>query len=53
MKERFVRCGYCKAEVPDEICKLAGHRRVIGGREYVFCCVSCAQKFLQKKKAKA
>ena len=52
MKEQFVRCEYCKAEVPAETCKLAGHRRVIGGKDYVFCCASCAQRFLQKKKTK-
>jgi YHS domain-containing protein len=51
MKPKFVRCGYCKAEIPEETCKLASHRRIIDGREYLFCCAKCAERFLEKKKS--
>ena len=50
MNSEFVRCEFCKAEVPQEACKLAAHHTVIDGKEYVFCCAKCAQKYQQKKK---
>jgi YHS domain-containing protein len=50
MKPEFVRCEFCKAEVPKEACRLAAYRAVIGGKEYVFCCQKCAQRYERKKK---
>jgi len=50
MKEQFVKCEFCKAEIPQETCKLASHRTVINGKEYVFCCAKCAERYEQTKK---
>jgi YHS domain-containing protein len=50
MKSEFVRCEFCKAEMPSEACKLAAHRTIIGGKEYVFCCAKCAERYKQKRK---
>lgn len=50
MKPQFVRCEFCKAEIPQETCKLAAHHAVIEGKEYIFCCGKCAQRFRQAKK---
>ena len=49
MKEEFVRCSYCKMEVPAEACKLAAYRKTIDGKQYVFCCANCADRFEKKK----
>ena len=49
MKPEFVKCDYCKAEIPSEACRLAAHTTVIDGKEYVFCCVKCAQRYKKKK----
>jgi len=50
MSSKFVQCEFCKTEIPLETCELATYRTVIDGKEYVFCCAKCAQRFLQKKK---
>jgi YHS domain-containing protein len=50
MKPQFIRCEFCKAEIPQEACKLASHHTVIEGKEYVFCCEKCAQRYKQTKK---
>lgn len=52
MKEEFVKCSYCRADVAAEACKLAAHRRVIDGKQYVFCCANCADRF-DKKRSKS
>jgi YHS domain-containing protein len=53
MKPEFVRCEFCKAEIPSETCKLAAYKRVIDGKKYTFCCVRCAERYKQgKRKAK-
>jgi YHS domain-containing protein len=49
MKPEFVKCDYCKAEIPSEACRLAAHTTVIDGKEYVFCCAKCAQRYKKKK----
>jgi len=49
MKPQFVRCEFCKAEISDEACKLASHCTVINGKEYVFCCAKCAQRYQKTK----
>jgi YHS domain-containing protein len=50
MKPQFVQCEFCKAEIPQEACKLASHRTVIKGKQYVFCCARCAERYGQTKK---
>ena len=52
MKPEFVRCEYCKAEIPLERCEFATYRTVIDGKEYVFCCAQCAKRYGKKKKTK-
>jgi|YelNatPaOPRAMG01_1025707.scaffolds.fasta_scaffold88069_3 YHS domain-containing protein len=47
----FVRCRMCGLELRGEECLFATHRRVIGGREYLFCCERHADEF-EKKMAK-
>ena len=49
MKPKFVRCEYCKAEIPSETCRLAAYATTIDGKEYAFCCVKCAERYEQKK----
>jgi|MudIll2142460700_1097286.scaffolds.fasta_scaffold1557157_2 YHS domain-containing protein len=44
MKPKVVQCEYCKTDVSSEPCKLASIKTVIDGKEYVFCCLSCAQQ---------
>jgi YHS domain-containing protein len=55
MKPEFIRCEFCKVEIPSETCKLAAQTTKIDGKEYTFCCVSCAQRYKkrQSKTAKA
>ena len=52
MKPEFVRCDFCKAEIPSEACKLATYSTVINGKKYVFCCEKCATRYRQKKEEK-
>jgi YHS domain-containing protein len=49
MKPEFVRCEFCKAEISQEACKLAAHQATIEGKEYLFCCGKCAQRYKQSK----
>jgi len=46
----FVKCEMCNAEIPAGKCVFAAHKSVIDGKEYVFCCVRCAEAFEKKKK---
>ncbi|MDH5793204.1 MAG: hypothetical protein OEZ18_01400 [Candidatus Bathyarchaeota archaeon] len=50
MKEEFVRCEFCKTEIPPEACQLAAYRTVIDGKQYVFCCEKCAQRYQKTRK---
>jgi len=49
MKPKFVRCEFCKEEIPLGTCKFAAYTTNIDGREYTFCCVRCAERYKQKK----
>jgi YHS domain-containing protein len=50
MTPEFIKCEFCKAEIPlGEACKLATYAAKIDGKEYVFCCEKCAQRYKQKK----
>jgi YHS domain-containing protein len=53
MKKEFVQCEFCKVEIPSGTCQLASYSTVIDGKEYVFCCKSCAERYQQKKKKAA
>jgi len=53
MKPQFVRCEYCKMEIPQEQCELAAFRTIIDGKEYLFCCAKCAQQYQKKAKKPA
>ena len=48
----FVKCKMCKARVPSDTCVFAIHKRVIEGKEYIFCCIRCAEDFEKKKNEK-
>jgi YHS domain-containing protein len=50
MKPEFVRCEFCRMKIPMEGCRLAAHHTVIDGREYVFCCTKCADRYQRKTK---
>lgn len=49
MKPKFVRCEYCRSEIPSETCKLAAYTTTIDGKEYTFCCVKCSERYKEKK----
>ncbi len=51
MGPKFIQCEFCKAKFPLEKCELAACTAVINGKEHVFCCRSCAQRYEQKKKS--
>jgi len=50
MKEEFVRCEFCKTEIPLGACQLAAYRTVIDGKQYIFCCEICAQRYQKARK---
>jgi len=49
MNPKFIRCEYCKAVIPSETCALATYKTVIEGKEYIFCCKQCAQRYQKRK----
>ena len=52
MKRELVQCDYCKSKVSLERCEFATQKTVIDGKEYVFCCAQCAQRFKTKGEKK-
>jgi len=48
----FIKCEMCNAEIPAGKCVFATYKRVIGGKEYLFCCANCAEAFEKRKKLK-
>jgi len=50
MSSKFIRCEFCKDEIPSELCKIAAYSRVIDGKKYTFCCEMCAQRYQKNKK---
>ena len=52
MTPEFVRCEFCKTEIPTETCSFAAYRTKIDGKEYLFCCAGCAQRYEKKTKKK-
>lgn len=49
MSPEFVRCEFCKVDIPSKPCKLAVYRTEIDGKEYVFCCENCAERYKQNR----
>jgi YHS domain-containing protein len=49
MKPEFIKCEFCKVEIPSETCQLAAHTTTIDGKEYTFCCVSCAKRYEKRQ----
>ena len=45
----FVKCEMCDVKIPADRCVFATHKRVVDGKEYVFCCVRCAEAFEKSK----
>jgi len=54
MKPTFVKCDYCKAVISKETekCVFAIYKRIINGKEYLFCCEAHADRFEKEKKKK-
>ena len=54
MKTVFVKCEYCKADIGEKAtkCTFAIHKRVIGDKEYYFCCKNHADRFAKEKEKK-
>lgn len=52
MTPEFVRCDYCRAEVPSAGCQLAAYSTVIEGKQYIFCCQQCAERYKKGKTRK-
>jgi len=50
MSTEFIRCEFCKGDIPLELCKIAAVSRVIDGKKYTFCCEVCAQRYQRTKK---
>ena len=47
----FIKCKTCGAKIAeDERCELANYKRTIGGEEFVFCCVRCADEYEKRQK---
>jgi len=42
----FIKCEVCDVEIPADTCPFATHRKVIGGKEYVYCCAIMQRKFM-------
>ncbi|MGB9853538.1 MAG: transcriptional regulator [Candidatus Bathyarchaeales archaeon] len=52
MKQEFIRCEFCSIPIPLEICQLAAYHTIINGKDYIFCCQKCAERYTQKRKGK-
>ena len=49
MKSKSLKCNFCSSVVPSETCELAAYSTVIDGKEYTFCCKTCAEDYDPKK----
>ncbi|MCW3997912.1 MAG: transcriptional regulator [Candidatus Bathyarchaeota archaeon] len=49
MKSKFIKCNSCSSEISSEKCEFAMYTKVIDGKEHVFCCMTCAKEYEQKK----
>lgn len=49
----FIKCELCSVEICEpKKCAFAVTKRVVGGKEYYFCCEAHAKEFEKKKKKK-
>ncbi len=39
-----MKCEFCGLDIPVEKCMFA-HKKIIEGKEYVFCCDRCSEDF--------
>jgi YHS domain-containing protein len=49
MKSKFIKCKSCSSEISSEKCEYATYTTIIDGKEYTFCCMSCAKEYEQKQ----
>ena len=52
MKQKIVKCDYCKKSVQLETCEFATQYIKDNSKEHVFCCKMCAENYKQKIKKK-
>jgi len=51
--KEFIKCELCNVEICEpEKCTFAVSKRVIGGKEYYFCCEAHAKEFETKERKK-
>ena len=49
MKPEFIKCKCCSEDISIEKCELAAYTTLIDGKEYFFCCKTCAKEYEHKK----
>lgn len=47
---KFVQCAECNMKITGDKCEFAIYTHVIDGKECVFCCEKCAEKYQKKKR---
>ncbi len=47
---KFVQCEQCNVKIAGDKCEFASYTRVIDGKEHVFCCARCAERYEKKRK---
>jgi len=45
----FVKCETCNAKIPADKCVFATHKRVIDGKEHVYCCIVMQRKHMRRR----
>ncbi len=48
MKKEFIKCEFCGGPISSEVCQLAVHRIISGGKEYIFCCEKCVKRYRKR-----
>ncbi len=46
---KIIKCEHCSMEIPGDICEFAVYTRTIAGKEHVFCCVKCAERYEKRR----
>jgi len=49
MKLEFIRCKFCRTDIPSELCQLTTHSMETGEKKLVFCCARHAQEYIQRE----
>jgi len=54
MRPAIIKCDLCSVDMCDETgrCVFAVYKRLIDGKEYLFCCKAHADRFEKEKKKK-